>query len=238
MTIRLLTPNQAQAESRGQRALNASRDKEVSDNLVRKNREMAELEGAFQEMLASQQTRWAKEEMDHEADVVMRESEIRSLEERRRKALIPVDELKQEYENGIQRNKESLTELHNRLQECDRTQEIMETRSDELTSEKERVSWIADEIHSRLEGVRKQEEYSASNSRKVSEDIENLRIEKIRFQAYCIRKDREISEREEILEQRIISLDLEVREADFANREAALKDGWETLLRTQKELNL
>lgn len=238
MAMRLLTPNQAQAESRGQRTRIASREKEVSDNLVRKNQEMAELGAAFQEMLLSQQIRWAKEELDHEADVAIRESEIRDLEETRKKALIPVDELKREYENGIQKNKEIQQELNNRVQECDRAQEIMEKRSDELSSEKERVSWVADEIHSRLEGVRKQEAYSAGNAQRVSEGMENLRIEQMRFMVLCSRREHELSEREKSLEKRIVSLDIEVRDADFANREAALKDGWETLLRTQKELNL
>ena len=207
-----MSPTVAQAESRSQRALQSARDKDLSDVVSQKRITLATTEEAFQKMLASQQARWAKEEQDHFDDVEQRKAEIAVLEEKRLKALMPVEDQKREYEALITAGKKVIEEYKEKQQECDRTQEIFEVRFDEVEDQRQKNAQEANRLHAKQLGIETQAAEVSRNAKEVSSGLETLRKDRILF-------DHSAKEKEDYLQARKVELD----QRDQAQNERAEK---------------
>lgn len=217
MAMRLLTPSQAQAESRNERVRIASRDREAADLLAMKHKQLAEAEADFQQTLASQRARWALEEKEHSDDIERRHREIAILEEKKRDALMPIEELRRQLESSLEASLKVRAEYERKQHECDQLEEVLTTRIDDAQTVKDEAQNLSEMLRRRSEGIELQEEQTRTGARFLSEEIERFRVMKAKFESDC--SLREISLQGEEQKIRSQQFALEVRENSLLERE-------------------
>lgn len=219
--MRLLTPTMAQAETRSQRVLQASREKELNDAVALKRKEMAELEAEFQKLLFSQRERWAQEEQRHEESVSLRKQEIEDLEEKRLRVIMPVKNQREEYDKLIQAGKNVIIEYKQKQQIIDRTQEILEVRLDETDEYQLSLKKKEELLSVREKGIEMQEKMSKQNAAFVSESMNDLHLMKIQMDARDLKHTQSLNTREKALQ--LVTESLELKEKKLEERENRIK---------------
>lgn len=167
--MQLLAPTQAQAVSRHQRVLQATREKELNEVIENKRIELAKLEEDFQKLLASQRIRWGKEEKEHEKWVEERRAEIERLNEELKKAQFPADLLILRAKKILD---EALTREHaviKKQQENDVLEEILAQKIDEADEKKTAYEKRRVSLNSREQGIAAQEELTKQRTKTFSE---------------------------------------------------------------------
>lgn len=219
-----MTPAEARVGSVNQQALKAGQGKELDKALDAKRKALAMSEADFHTMLASQRIRWAKEEREHGEEVDRREREISVLEEKKRKALIPIEQREKEANNLWQEARQEKQKAIDKQSECDKTQEVMEQRIDEASEEKERLAEFANTLYRKQLGIDLQEVHSKENAQRVSERMETLRVEGEKFANHVRGEEKKLADREEAADKRDAAQDrreesLEERETQVYIRE-------------------
>jgi len=235
MGMKLLSQTQAQAEVRGQRVLQATREREASSVLNRTRQQIAQSEADFHLMLASQQERWEKEEQDHLNEVSARKAEIKTLEDQKTRALIPVDKARKEAEDLMQVAQKKMTEAEGLQAQNERTQDIFEQRLDDVADREQRSLEVEKKLERRVKGIEAQEAQSKANAALVSEAIEKLRKDILIF-------DKMVADTEAA--RKVKDAALKEREQRAAAQENAnrierikLQDAYEELAKSTKEIH-
>ena len=232
--MRLFTPTDAQSQVRHQKVQQAIRDKQLTEAIDGKRAELARLEANFQELLFSQRARWAKEEMDYITDTETRRRELEKLEEAKRIALIPIEDLRKRTDTVYQ---EALQERAKALQmqtECEEESAALEERVDDLYELEGFLNKKKEDLARREEGLKLQEQTSSYRTRALSEAMDKFRVE---HETVLMSLEDE-RERLRIWKMQLESTEqeLQARKQGLENRERYLNDKYDTLLRTEKRI--
>lgn len=168
MSMKLLSPSEAQKRARNDDALNAVRSKELSDEVNRKHVELAQMEEAGAKFLASQRARWALEDQEHLSYKLGLLKEIEGLEERKRIALIPIEEREKEAENKMQEAFAVLTRATEKEKYADTMASTFEKRFDEFAEQELELKDLRSALNRREAGVKAQEKHTAQYAEGVS----------------------------------------------------------------------
>lgn len=235
MGMKLLTPTEAQKRVRSDDALKAVRRKEMSDAVTESAQSLANLEGDFQKLLASQRARWALEENEHIGETKRRKEEIEILERERAPLLIPIAELEKKAENTLQEAQIVLMRANEKEEHNDRMASVLERRLDGVSERELAATTKENQLDRREKGVVSQETLTSSRARQFSEASE-------RFVAASEKREAGLKQKERGLELREINLSTREaavtrREEQFVIDEANLRSRYKALEEATKEVN-
>lgn len=234
MTMKLLTPTEAQKRSRSDDVLNAVRSKELSDAVSDKQVELARLEEAGAKFLASQRARWAIEDQEHllyKTDLL---KEVEVLEERKKKALIPIEEIRVEADNKLQEADSVLMRALEKEEHAEDMASVLEKRFDEVSERELEVKTQLSKLNRRESGIKQQEKHTARYAEGVSQAAQL-------FLDRSMIKEAELDKRANDLQVAQFELDVRQiaqgkREKELDEREGNLKSRYEALAAAEKEI--
>lgn len=229
MTMQLLTPNEAQKRSRNDTVLDAARKKELSDAVNEKRIELAHLEEAGAKFLASQRARWAIEEQEHIEWSAQKKIEVESLEEKYKKALFPIEELRRNAENKMSEAEIALANAERISIENEEIAEVLGQRLDGLSEREYETKKREAELDRREEGIEAQEIYTSKRAVEISSIAQTLFEKAQALEQQLNERQQSIETREEAtksvsLKQTARDRELDYREANLISRYQALEE--------------
>lgn len=201
-------------------ALLVSRIQELRDaeSLVLRNTNKAELE--FQVSLARFRKEWADEQEKHLAWKKETETDIRSLEEKRRVLLVPVSELESKAKKKNEEADERLKELKKKELDIEETKGMLEDRLDDVGAREQDVERKEKELKSKEEGI-------ALSAQELLGERETFNKTVADFESSSKQRNLELSEK---------AKDIFLRERSVESREQALFGRENDLRKKERQL--
>lgn len=231
--MKLLKPTDLTKEKDKQLAINAKRSVELDSELMRKRHEIEKANLEFEVNLEKSRAEWEKEKEEYITSVNSLKREVELLEDRKKDALVPIDDRWKEVEQADRIVKGKEAEVESKIEALNDSVELLQSK---LTNVAERELKCQErevkQINSQL-GIDQQKEQVSNSSKLINEQIikatEDFKL-----------KEKEFNLREAILETReklVISKDIELNkiEKGFIERERQIKDRYATLERAEKE---
>ncbi len=233
MVLKLFTPQESRTQNSAQNTRDALRTREIKKLLEKGHTEIARHEADFAEMMARHKEKWAKEEEAHAIRLSEMDREIRSLEERRKTALIPIEIEMRRADTMIADAEKRLGEVEKREQESESLKDVLIERIEQVS---ERESIVKDDEEKIIILTREAElekETAKANTKNLSDGIEKFNVYVASETLILDGKRTEITLKELSIEARSEILDR--KEKSLLVREAQVKDKQETLARAFDE---
>lgn len=232
--MKLLTPSEIKEAKEREITRDVLRYKEVKTELQKTETALGKAGADFSALLASQQKKWAAEEAVHREDIQMRLRELDELETSKKRALVPIDGMRELAENELKEAHETLERIKEKEHEVDRLHELFETRLDELEEQRLQL----DVRESRVSAIERNSDTRTKQaeeiSKKIIEDLEQHNAFKHNELARLGQRERDV----QILEIQIVEKfeRTKAREAALTDFETKLNDRAATLERGFEEL--
>lgn len=232
MAPKLLTPSQAQAQSK--RATDAEKHRlvEVQTLITEKYKELSQAETDFAEALLKQQGIWSDYLGDFEKKRDKLKAEVEELEERRKQALIPLTEKAKMLDTKASALDTKEKELALKEDDLEVKSGLLTVKLDEVAERELQADAVAKTLTQREEGIQLQAGQVTRDQALLaiaSTDLTN-RVNESEHQIAL--KWASVNAREAQVEERERKAGL--REAALAKRERSIHDQYETLQRTIK----
>jgi hypothetical protein len=234
--MKLFTTTEVNTTKQKQMGIDIRKANTVNEVLIKKRKELEKLEVEFEATISRQQAMWEKEKLEFIQSVNTLREEVKRLEDKRKQALIPLDEQKRK----IQEDNDALwMEKAKFKEDKEEFEDELEFLEDKLSSVAEReteASRIAVIQQKEQSGIDSQKELVSKQSRDLSLAMFNFRKE-----AEIREKDIKTVEAVIILKQKALKdkeLELAKIEQGFVNRERAIQDKYATLERTMNRLKI
>lgn len=218
--MKLLSPTAVKDLTSEQLARDVIRAEETGEVIKEMNAAHAKAEADFSATLAAHQARWEEEERQHVQEVATRLAEVEGLEARRKQALEPIEFRDAHSRELFEEAQTVLASARAKEEKCGETQEILESRLDEVGEREITLRVNGERLESRKKGTERQEEATQAGSRRLSEEIQEFYTQRTSQEA-------DLAERRK---------NLDAREASLVLREKRINDDSEAL--RLKEISL
>lgn len=232
MALKLLPPSQTQFQTRARSEKDERRAVELQELVVKKHRELSDIEKLSEEALTRNRAIWVAEEESHLLRVGELTKEVVALEERKKEAIVPLTKRKEELDTVASALRTLKESLDARRADLDEESDLLKVRLDEVSERAIQLDSRNAQLASQEEGVQAQVEHLRLTSEGFTETMaqtasahrEKERVLELR-EAKVHTKEMYVAERERIVKE---------KEKTFADRERAIQDAYETLERTKK----
>lgn len=234
MALKLLSPQEVKDNATQEIAKREIRNKSTTEAAQKVNMQLAKAEADFASALARHRKEWEEEESEHVKWVQEVSKEVKELEDRREKALIPISIEKEKVDNLFKEVHELFVQVKEKEAYVERTQELLEERLDEVGGRESDVARREADLSVKEDGIKAQQELTKAGSQRLLEQQAD-------FAARVAERDRGIKERAKELTFAELSLNAKLEgiartlEA-IKNENKRLKDLRETLDRGFEEL--
>lgn len=228
--MKLFTPTEVVTNKERQATVDLKRIGVINSEIAKKRQELDAVTSEFEKTLERQRENWEKEQAEAITVMNILNSEVQVLEERKRQALMPLQEKEKEL-NAFQTSLEERdVELASNLSRVESHLERLEEKLSQVAEREVEVARIAKIQENRQKGIDMQSEQIKQQSKALTESI------KTSFEVITEREN-ELAKRELELTMRtnaLISRENELNniEQSFKDRERVLQDKYETLQRT------
>jgi hypothetical protein len=231
--MKLLSPQETRTKRETFNTTLSSRSADLDEAIVAKRKELLTLDEQFLRAIEDNRLIRLKEDAEWEQRNHTLRSETEELENRKRLALLPLEEREQK----IQDDEEALLQREKKVTKQEKevvdTQELLEMRLDTASEHMDSASKWHQELTKRQEGIKRQEAVTKTRTdefnavlTKTLLDFEKQRNELAAKKLENEGKDIVFAEKE----ARILA-----KEKDLVSRETLLKDRYETLARAIEE---
>lgn len=239
--MKLLTADEVKTEktrSDEERALRIQKlEKEESDLTARVNEKRTNIGkeiALLDSQLIERQSLIAKRKLELDAEISALSREVKQLEDRRSEALKPIDEIRQEAEKLLESANRAQADVEAdkaELQEgWDHLAVLMEDVTDRETSNVEK----SDELDQRERRVAESEARTKESAEKVSQEWLKFHKEVHGANESLARREKGVADRAKANNE--FAASLSNKETELMAREIRLKDQYETLARSKKEI--
>lgn len=226
----LLSLKQVTDKKQAELSRDIARIEQTKKTLERVTKELNETNARFEVALANQRVRWSIEEGEATHRISGLNKEIKVLEDRKKEALIPIEEREKKSHTLLKESEEILAKAHIKLGEADTKQkevdelcEIFENKIDSLSSKE--TDYI--ERSQRLEVKEKNFTEYVTSTKGIIAHNENVIASNHRNIAL---KEVEQANFDKYLKNKASTLDK--REQELNNRETAINDKYNTILKS------
>jgi chromosome segregation ATPase len=232
--VKLFSSNAVASNREAQAVSEIKRLDTVNKELTTKRLELIKLEADFVVALDQQTTQYEKEQAEHNIKVNLLKEEVVRLEERKKQALIPLEE---NYKKIDTKNSELLikeAELQKREEEIEERAELLQEKLSDVSDREVQADIIAQKQVVTQLGIDHQKAQSALQAKEMSETM-------ITSLAELGTRENAVSRREtttSLKEKELIGKEEQLAkiETGFVNREIKLQDQYLMLERTTKEI--
>ena len=207
----------------------------VNKGLTNKRHELERLEADFVAILDRQRNTLETELSEHATKINSLVSEVSRLESRKKQALIPLEEDAKKLETKDKELSEKEADLKKNEDDLDEKSELLQEKLSTVAIRESQVSGMAQKQSVAQQGIDQQKAQIALQAQEMSKAMVSTIAEfNIRENA-VLRREIALGLQEKQLadkEKEIVS-----RENDFARREALLKDRFDMLERTKKNVH-
>lgn len=236
MVMRLLKPQEGQNRKQSENATLELRAQQLDQVIKDKRKEINDLDIQLVNSLSEIGTKNYEEEQQWKSKIRVLTQEVEALESRRKSALLPLEEREkkvQDRESVLLKREENLA-----IKESDVEQirELLEDKLDTVSEREEEATKYSITLNNREFAIQLQEKQISERMNALTDTLKESygEIQKAKTQ---------IAEREAFLKGRDVSItererNVDIKEASFANREKAITDRYNMLLRTITETNL
>lgn len=211
------------------------RTKELAETERRARLALANAEAEFNTVMAKNQASWAVIEEKHQKRVAEMGKEIEKLENKRLNALIPVKIIAEATEGRLKSASEYVSELKQREEKINETQELLEDKLDEVGQIKEDILKQESKLKLREEGLQRQTANQNILNKQLSVDL-------ALFNANVKKVNKELDDKKTALilqEQSLKAKEMTIKRTDRAllDKERLLASERQTLDAAWKELH-
>lgn len=224
MSMKLLTFQKTKDALQNEQALKVIRSQEVEELAKKTNAKLARAEADFNTTLATNRSKWAVEEQEHQERIVSMSQEIEALEIRKGQALIPISMYKKEADKLMEDAKEILEKAKLKEEQADFILEKLENNLTEVADREQLV--IVEEQKQKIarEGIQLQQ-------LQIKDSISSFNEEKIKF--YTAQKVQEDSLLERKKEVSLAEISFQAK-VDKYRRDMDAMKAWETQLKDER----
>lgn len=232
--MKLFTAEEIKNSKATELARDLKRTADIKETLDRVRTNLNNANRDFELALARHRVEWAKEEEERAKRIGDLEIEIKDLAKKREALLIPIEIDRKKVDNIISEANDLMSQALEKQKDADELSEKLQDRLDEVSEKEESLEQREKILFLREKGIETQTEntkrFVEDSNRRVAEWVANMES-----------KDKENATKKKTLELKEIEIshrekDLKEKQKDLRLREIALKDQYETLLRTQKQL--
>jgi len=234
--MRLLSTPQGKSRIELDNAAQSLRSIQLDEVIRTKRKEIEDLDKSYTNLLSQKGAQNYEEEQLWQEKLRVLNEEVTNLEERKRLALVPLEERVKSIENreGELLKREEIALIKD--SDNEHTKEILEDKLDSISEREQEATDYSISLNSREFAIKLQEEQIQQRMKALTsilqesfDEITNTQAEEARRKAVLKGRDISITEREQFVAK---------QEASFANREKAIADRYRTLLRAIHETNL
>lgn len=190
--MKLLTPQQLNDKKEADKVRDLIRTKEMADQATKTRKELANAEADFNQALARQRHQWALEVEQKEQVLRELKHEVEELEDRKAKALIPIDSYKEQVDQLLLLAKIAMGKADAKAEENEDLAERLQDKLDEAGAKLQDAQL--------LEAKLKQREYGITiQGQQVVEGHKDLNKKIAKFNADKVKAETDINERKTAL---------------------------------------
>lgn len=236
MGMRLLSVPAGKSRRETDNAAQELRSIQLDEAIRTKRKEITDLEGSLINSLSVLGARKYEEKQYWKAEIAGLEKEVEALESRKRSASVPLEEREKEVQAGESALLKREETLAIREAEVEHLKDVLEERLDEVSEREQAATDYSVTLNNREFAIQFQETQVRERTtalttvlRESYEEMQKAKEEAAKRKALLKGRDVSVSEREKFVD---------MQEASFANREKAIVDRYQTLLRAITETNL
>lgn len=233
MTLRLLNPSEAVHKSKQRTEGEKQKSVKIDALVAQKHKELAEAEVNFDIALKRQHDTWAKEEKEHIEKVIHVTKEVEVLEERRKQALIPLEERAKELETHDRNLRERELALDLRETDLNDSAQVLADRLDEVSEREQKAFENAQSLLIQREDIDGRRKDLKANTDTFTRAFTKATGELTERELVVRREEIALKNRAVTLKEREDAVS--EKEAGFVNRERSIQDKRETLDRAIAE---
>ena len=190
--MKLLSPQQAQANKSQELSRDILRTQEVREALRKANQQLAESEAEFNIAKAKRLNAWAEEEKEHAELVKHKEKEIRGLEERKSQALIPISLYKDQAEKLMEEAKHGLKIVQEKEERMEERNELLQDKLDEVNGKEQELNTWEKKLKSQQEGIDLQGKQIKLQNEQLTKEIADFATKKFEEETFIFEKKKEL----------------------------------------------
>lgn len=177
------------AKEQSREILRTQEMQKVADK-ARKN--MATAEADFKLTLAKFKDQWAEEEKKHAIRIRGMSSEIQTLEDRKKDALIPISVYKKQAEEKMKEAMQFKKQFQHEYNEIEDLRELLEDKLDDVAERNKLVDKFEENLVSREKGIKMQEKSTEQALKELNKQMSSFLVDKEKG-------ERDIKERKKVL---------------------------------------
>lgn len=183
------------------------RTQEMQQVADKARKELANAEHDFKLALAERKEVWAIEEQNHNTRVKERNKELSNLEEKRKAAMIPIDDMEKRAAKKLSEAIGLKNNLKKDQEDVDQLREVLEEKLDDMAEKNKRIESVEEQLANREHGIKMQEANISQSAMELSKQMASFLAEKAKG-------EQDIKERKEALF---------LKERSLLSKEEALK---------------
>ena len=234
--MKLFTSSQVVANKYKQEEADQKRIGVISEELKRKRQQLEALEREFNETLERQRTQLEQDKTDALTALKLLRDEVKTLENRKAQALIPLTEREKELERWSSTLNRREEVLDNKSDHLDEIAETLQVRLTEVADREKQADLTAQHQANAQQGIDLQREQIKNQSSQFNELMLASAERLSTREAELLKRETIAKMREKTLSDK--QLELNKIEEGFAARERSIQDKYETLERTLKRNNI
>lgn len=228
--MKLLQPKETRGQKAFLEAVNARRTVEMEKATAEVRKRMADAERDFNVMMEGQRKQWEDERKEHVERLRNDgEKEVLELEERRKRALTPIEVLEKRARDTLKEAQFSLSEAVHREKRAEELGELLQDKLDDLSTREQNVAEQEKAMSSMEENIRHRERVSAETAESIRKSAEVFLADKKKQQDAMRDESEKLDERNKELDGREIQL--KAQERRLQKQAARLQDERGTLER-------
>lgn len=233
--MKLLTPLQTINKKENEIALNLSRSLELQKELDKKKIDLEKLNIEFEIVNRKQQQ--IREEFNETSikELEIFNQDVKDLENRKKDALVPLDEKWKELDKAEELIKKREENLKIKEEEVISKIELLEEKLDDLAEKQKIVDEMSLNQAEKQRGIDSQRKQIKLQSESLNSLISKHSIEEENRLKYINTKEAELNSKAIVLES--LDKDLKTREQALKDKETQIQDKYETLQRTINRIN-